>query len=87
VQRPVPGVFGWYADTAGVVRMGIAHGDDGRSTRVYHRSEPGAPLKVIARARNREERVMIPAIFPAEPARRWSSTMTTRDTARCTTST
>jgi acetyl esterase/lipase len=69
VQRPLTGVFGWYADGAGAVRMGIAHGDDGRSTRVYHRPAAGTSLKLIARARNRDERVMIPAIFPPEPGK------------------
>ena len=69
VQKPVQGVFSWYADPAGAVRMGIAHGEDGRSTRVYHRSAAGARLKTIGRARTRDERVMIPSVFLPDPGK------------------
>lgn len=57
------GVMDWYADGDGVVRMGVGHGNEGRSTRVLYRADARAPWRTIDRARFRSEAVMTPALF------------------------
>ena len=57
------GVFNWYADGAGVVRMGIGSSEDGRSRRVLYRDRPNAMFRVIDKARGREDRLTVPALF------------------------
>ncbi|MGQ0558423.1 MAG: alpha/beta hydrolase family protein [Sphingosinicella sp.] len=49
VQRRVPGVWEWFADSAGNVRVGIDYGE--RRTRIFYRPTPDAPL---ARVETRE---------------------------------
>lgn len=58
-----PGVMNWYADGAGVVRMGIGTSDDGRSRRVHYRDRPGAMFRTIDKAKTRDERLTVPALF------------------------
>ena len=42
VQRRMPGVWSWFADSAGVVRVGVDY--DENRTRIYYRSTPEAAL-------------------------------------------
>lgn len=58
-----PGVMNWYADGAGVVRMGIGMSDDGRSRRVHYRDRPDAGFRTIDKAKTRDERLTVPALF------------------------
>lgn len=64
VQRSSERIQGWYADSAGTVRMGVGYPDDGRSIRVVYRAKPGAGLDTIVRARRGSESVPLPSIFP-----------------------
>lgn len=57
------GVFNWYADGAGLVRMGIGVSEDGRSRRLLYRDRPDALFRTIDRAKTREDRLTVPALF------------------------
>jgi dipeptidyl aminopeptidase/acylaminoacyl peptidase len=48
VQRSMPNVWSWFADAAGVVRVGVDYEED--RARIYYRARPDAPL-VRAEAR------------------------------------
>lgn len=48
VQRATQGIWEWYADDAGAVRMGMAFQSGGK-VRVLYRSKPGDPLREIAK--------------------------------------
>lgn len=63
------GVMNWYADGAGVVRMGIGTSEDGRSRRVHYRDRPGAVFRTIDKAKRREERLTVPALFLRDPGK------------------
>jgi len=58
-----PGVFNWYADGAGLVRMGIGMSEDGRSRRVLYRDRADASFRTIDRTKTREDRLTVPALF------------------------
>lgn len=58
-----PGVMNWYADGAGVVRMGIGISDDGRSRRVHYRDRADASFRTIDKTKTRDERLTVPALF------------------------
>ncbi len=48
VQPGRPGVWSWFADASGVVRVGVDYGE--RRTRIYYRPTPEAPLtRVVTR--------------------------------------
>lgn len=57
------GVFDWYADGAGVVRMGIGMSEDGRSRRVLYRERSNALFRTLDRTKTREDRLTVPALF------------------------
>lgn len=57
------GVWDWYADGDGVVRMGIGMSDDGRSRRLLYRDTAGAEFRTVDRAKTREEGLTVPAMF------------------------
>lgn len=57
------GVFNWYADGAGVVRMGIGYSEDGRSRRVLYRDRPNALFRTLDKAKTRDDRLTVPALF------------------------
>lgn len=57
------GVFNWYADGAGVVRMGIGMSEDGRSRRVLYRDRPNVLFRTIDKAKTRDDRLTVPALF------------------------
>ena len=64
-----PGVMSWYADGAGVVRMGIGMSDDGRSRRVHYRDRDDAGFRTIDKAKTRDERLTVPALFLRDPGK------------------
>ena len=45
VQRPMAGVWNWFADGSGIVRAGVEYGD--RRYKIYYRESAGAPLRLI----------------------------------------
>ena len=53
LQGPRDGVWSWYADNAGVVRMGT--GWQGRQLRVFYRSGEGEPLKLVGKLKEDDE--------------------------------
>jgi dipeptidyl aminopeptidase/acylaminoacyl peptidase len=63
------GVFNWYADGGGTVRMGIGRSEDGRSSRVLYRADARGDFRTIDRARTADEDLLAPAMFLSEPGR------------------
>lgn len=57
------GVLDWYADGAGVVRMGIGMSEDGRSRRVVYRDRQNALFRTIDKTKRPEDRLTVPALF------------------------
>ncbi|QCB41086.1 S9 family peptidase [Sphingomonas sp. PAMC26645] len=58
-------VFDWYADGAGVVRIGYRYEDDTRKGSLLYRSANRDPFKVIASARGKQD-IVIPVTFRAD---------------------
>jgi len=58
-----PGVLDWYADGAGIVRMGIGMSEDGRSRRVVYRDRQNGLFRTIDKTRTRDDRLTVPALF------------------------
>lgn len=63
VQRAFAEVWNWYADSQGVVRMGISRSLDGRESKLLYRGVAGAWLKEVARQRRGENGYIRPALF------------------------
>jgi dipeptidyl aminopeptidase/acylaminoacyl peptidase len=63
VQSSATNVMDWYADTAGIVRLGIAYDDQNRSYRALYRSAANAPFRTIARARKGNSLATLPALI------------------------
>lgn len=60
-------VWNWYADGAGVVRMGEKYNDDTRRGALLYRAANGDPFKVIARAdKRKDEGFVFPVTFRAD---------------------
>ncbi len=57
-------VFNWYADGAGVVRMGYRYDDDTRKAALLYRPTNAAPFKIIARG-GRDD-IVVPLTFRAD---------------------
>ena len=53
VQPPVRGVWSWFADANGVVRVGVDYGE--RRTRIHYRADARSPLVLIETRRNFED--------------------------------
>jgi len=60
VQRPQTGVWRWFADEQGVVRLGIDYGD--RRIRFYYRNAAGEALRRIDTRRYPQDDSMIDAV-------------------------
>ncbi|WP_404338191.1 alpha/beta hydrolase family protein [Sphingomonas sp. MMS12-HWE2-04] len=69
VQLGREGVWNWYADGAGTVRMGIGMSDDGRNRRVLYRDGGRGDFKVIDKARTHRDTLTVPALFLKEPGK------------------
>jgi dipeptidyl aminopeptidase/acylaminoacyl peptidase len=69
--RPRMGVMDWYADSNGVVRMGIGYRDLSRSSQVIYREKGGEVFRVIDRASARKGESLgpLPAMFLAQPGK------------------
>ncbi|HEX8413596.1 MAG TPA: alpha/beta fold hydrolase [Sphingomicrobium sp.] len=69
VQLGREGVWNWYADGGGTIRMGIGTSDDGRNRRVLYRDTARDSYKVIDRARTHLEALTVPTLFLKEPGK------------------
>lgn len=49
VQRSRRGIYSWFADAEGVVRVGVDYGE--RRTRIYYRDTPGGELRLVDNSR------------------------------------
>ncbi len=68
VVAPRPGVVDWYADGAGVVRLGVGASEDGRQIRLLYRPNEKAMFKTLDRANLRKgEKLVVPALFLQDP--------------------
>lgn len=57
------GVWDWYADGNGLVRMGVGMSDDGRSRRLLYREKAGEAFRTVDRAKGSDEALTVPAMF------------------------
>ncbi|MBB3982527.1 acetyl esterase/lipase [Sphingobium fontiphilum] len=63
-------VHGWYADAAGVVRMGVGYVDSSRTAKLLYRPDSKTAFRVVDRAdRKRDESLIVPQLFSADPTR------------------
>lgn len=63
-------VFDWYADAAGIVRMGIGYNDLQRTSRLLYRSDNRSIFRTLDRAnRRKDEDLTVPALFLADPGK------------------
>lgn len=67
VVEPERGIFDWYADGAGVVRMGIGSSEDGRETRLLYRERGSGGFHTLDRGKLGKDTLISPALFLAEP--------------------
>jgi len=62
-------VSSWYADAAGIVRMGIGYNDNSRLAKLLYRPNVKAPFRVVDRAnRRKDESLIAPLLFTADPS-------------------
>ena len=69
VVRGNEGIFNWYADGSGAVRMGYGMSLDGRTRRVVYRPGATGSFKTIDKARTHKEELTVPAMFLKEPGK------------------
>ncbi|AQR72277.1 S9 family peptidase [Sphingomonas sp. LM7] len=69
VVQGVEGIFNWYADGSGAVRMGYGMSLDGRTRRVIYRAGGKGGFKTIDRARTHRDALTVPAMFLKEPGK------------------
>ena len=62
-----PGVFNWYADGSGTIRMGIGRSDDGRSRRVLYRPDAHGSFRTIDKAGRGDDDLLVPSLFLKDP--------------------
>lgn len=65
-----PYVMSWYADAAGTVRMGVGYADAIRTFKLLYRPDGRSSFRVVDRAnRRRNESMVVPMLFTAEPGK------------------
>ncbi len=69
VQPGMAGVWDWYADGNGVVRMGYGTSDDGRKRRLYYRQQRGENFRVIDKTTSINDSIEMPTLFLSDPAK------------------
>lgn len=63
-------VRNWYADATGAVRMGVGYNDSSRTGKLLYRPDGRANFRVVDRAdRRRDESLVVPLLFTADPAK------------------
>jgi dipeptidyl aminopeptidase/acylaminoacyl peptidase len=60
VQPPVRGVWSWFADSNGIVRVGADYEE--HRTRIYYRAEAQGPLQLVDNRRNSEDDSVIDSV-------------------------
>ena len=60
VQPPVHGVWSWFADSNGVVRVGADYEE--HRTRIYYRADAQSPLQLVDNRRNSEDDSVIDSV-------------------------
>jgi dipeptidyl aminopeptidase/acylaminoacyl peptidase len=63
------GIWNWYADGSGTIRMGIGASLDGRTRRVVYRDGGKGSFKTIDRARTHKDTLTVPSLFLKEPGK------------------
>ncbi|UYY77457.1 alpha/beta hydrolase family protein [Sphingomonas sp. R1] len=63
------GVMDWYADSVGVVRMGIGRSQDGRNRRLLYRPDSRTDFRIIDRARGIHDNLLVPSLFLPDPGK------------------
>jgi dienelactone hydrolase len=70
VIAPREFVRSWYADATGTVRMGIGYNDSSRTAKLLYRPDARSSFRTVDRAdRRRDESLVVPLLFTADPAR------------------
>ncbi|MDP5280631.1 alpha/beta fold hydrolase [Sphingomonas sp. DG1-23] len=69
VVRGNEGIFNWYADGSGAVRMGFGMSLDGRNRRIVYRPGAKGSFRTIDRARTHKDTLTVPAMFLKEPGK------------------
>lgn len=68
VLAPRQHVRNWYADASGTVRMGVGYNDAQRTGKLLYRPDGKAAFRVVDRAdRRRDESLVVPLLFTADP--------------------
>lgn len=70
VVDPRESVMSWYADADGTVRMGVGYSDATRTTKLLYRSSAKSSFRTVVQAdRRRDESLVVPMLFTADPAK------------------
>lgn len=70
VVPPRSNVMAWYADATGAVRMGLGYVDETRTSKLLYRPDGKSSFHVVDRAnRRRDESLVVPMLFSAEPGK------------------
>lgn len=70
VVPPQSYVRSWYADATGTVRLGVGYNDGQRTSMMLYRTGAKDTFRTVARAnRRRDESLIVPRIFMAEPGK------------------
>ena len=63
------GIWDWYADGSGTIRMGIGSSLDGRTRRAVYRESAKDSFRTIDRARTHKDTLTVPSLFLKEPGK------------------
>ncbi|MFY9350866.1 alpha/beta hydrolase family protein [Sphingobium sp.] len=70
IMTPREMVRSWYADASGTVRMGVGYNDSTRTSKLLYRPDVKTSFRVVDRAdRRRDESLVVPLLFTADPTR------------------
>ncbi|MBH1991545.1 MAG: S9 family peptidase [Sphingomonadaceae bacterium] len=70
VVPPRQHVRSWYADASGIVRMGVGYNDAARMAKLLYRPDAKSAFRTVDRAdRRRNESLVVPWLFTADPAK------------------
>jgi dipeptidyl aminopeptidase/acylaminoacyl peptidase len=65
-----PDVWSWYADANGTVRIGVGYTDATRTSFLLYRPNKDSAFRTVSRAnRRRDEDLIVPALFTADPGK------------------
>lgn len=69
VLRGREGIWNWYADGSGAIRMGIGMSLDGRTQRAVYRESGEGSFKTIDKVKTHRDTLTVPAMFLKEPGK------------------